>query len=181
MIKVTSEELCKLLPQFELIEDTTLRNISLTIWKEACEKADWEHLEDIPFGPGSDSTRFGFLHHVALVTQYSYEVARAYNKMEPQPINVDYVVAGALLHDVCKIVEYSINGGRTQWGQHVTHGIYGIALMQQHGLPIEVIHIVASHTAKLSMPNKTPEAIIVAKCDSIAAGCVHLFEDAQAK
>lgn len=177
MIRITKDSLCALLPQFGLIEDSALRGKVLDIWKDACRNADWERLEDIPFGPGLDARQFGFLHHVATVTQYSYEVAKAYNCLEPQSINIDFVTAGALLHDVCKIVEYSAKGGRTSWGQHVTHGIYGVVLMQQYELPLEIIHIVASHTAKLSMPNKTPEAIIVAKCDAIAAGCVHLLEN----
>lgn len=176
MISITKEALCEKLPQFLLIQDEKLRNITLEIWQEACGASDWEVLEDIPFMPGSDAKRFGFLHHVELVTQYSYEVAMSYNRMEKEPVSVDFAVAGALLHDVCKIVEYSSFGGRTAWGQHVSHGIYGISLCQKYAVPLEVIHIVASHTAKLSMPNKTPEAIIVAKCDSIAAGCVHLLE-----
>lgn len=177
MITADKKLLRRLLPQFELISNDTLRETALTIWQEACKQSDWERLEDIPFGPGSDPERFGFLHHVALVTQYSYQVALAYNEMEPQPLNVDHVVAGALLHDVCKIVEYSSAGGRTPWGQMITHAIYGVTLCEKHGIPLEIIHIVASHTAKLSMPNKSPEAIIVSKCDSIAAGCVHLSEE----
>ena len=177
MISITKEKLRDALPQFELIEDGALQEAVLKIWIEACAQSDWEQLQEIPFMPGSDPNRFGFLHHVALVTQYSYAVAQAYNQMEPTPLNVDYVVAGALLHDVCKIVEYSAAGGRSLWGRLVTHGIYGVALCQKYQIPLEIIHVVASHTAKLSMPNKSPEAIIVAKCDSIAAGCVHLLEE----
>lgn len=177
MITIGKSELMEKLPQFRLIGDDALREETLTIWQEACAQADWERLEDIPFGPGLDPARFGFLHHVALVTQYSYEVACAYNRMEEVQLNLDYVTVGALLHDVCKIVEYSASGGRTEWGKMVSHAIYGVAACRQHHLPIEIIHIVASHTAKLSMPNKSPEAIIVSKCDSIAAGCVHLLED----
>lgn len=176
MISITKEQLYEKLPQFGLIENAALRNTTAEIWLEACAASDWTNLEDIPFMPGSDTRRFSFLHHVALVTQYSYEVSLAYNRLEKQPISVDHTVAGSLLHDVCKIVEYSAIGGRTAWGQQVTHGIYGIFLCQKHGLPLNIIHIVASHTAKLSMPPKTPEAIIVAKCDAIAAGCVHLLE-----
>ena len=177
MIRVTKEEICRLLPQFNLIRDAQLKDTALSMWQEACGRSDWESLEAIPFGPGYDPVRAGFLHHVALVTQYSYVVAMAYNELEPVPVNVDYVVAGALLHDVSKIVEYSSEGGRTAWGTHVSHAVYGVVLCEKYGLPIEITHIVASHTAKLGMPNKSPEAIIVAKADGIAAGCVHLFED----
>lgn len=177
MISITKEQLYQTLPQFLLIQDETLRNTTADIWLEACGASDWNALEDIPFMPGADAKRFGFLHHVALVTQYSFEVALAYNRMEATPISVDHATAGALLHDVCKIVEYSSAGGRSTWGQRVSHGIYGVSLCQKHGVPLDIIHIVASHTAKLSMPPKTPEAIIVSKCDAIAAGCVHLLED----
>lgn len=177
MISIHHQQLCAVIPQFVLIQNAPLRDAVLTIWQEACANADWTRLEDIPFMPGADPARFGFLQHVSLVTQYSYEVAKAHNQMETPPVNMDYVVAGALLHDVCKIVEYSAHGGRTQWGNMVSHGIYGITLCQKYQIPLEIIHIVASHTAKLSMPNKSAEAIIVSKCDAIAAGCVHLLED----
>lgn len=177
MIDINKDELIKVLPQFNLLTDNGLKEEIINIWIETCKKADWNNLLDIPFGPGSDPVKFGFIHHVALVTQYTYDVAIEYNKMEEKKLNVDYAVAGALLHDVCKIVEYSANGGRTKWGNMVTHAIYGVGICESHKIPIEIIHIVASHTAKLSMSNKSPEAIIVSKCDSIAAGCVHLFEE----
>ncbi|MBQ6195846.1 MAG: HD domain-containing protein [Lachnospiraceae bacterium] len=177
MISISKEALCELLPQFNLIQDPFLKNTALDIWLEACSKADWNRLEDIPFGPGYDPVRAGFLHHVTAVTQYSYVIAKAYNELEANPVNIDYCVVGALLHDVCKIVEYSAAGGRTAWGTRVSHAIYGVALCEKYGIPLEITHIVASHTSKLSMPNKSPEAIIVAKADGIAAGVVHLFED----
>ena len=177
MIQISKEEICHLLPQFDLVQDAVLKDVALSIWQEACLKADWDDLKAIPFGPGYDAVRAGFLHHVAAVTQYSYVLAKAYNDLESEPLNVDYCVVGALLHDVCKIVEYSAAGGRTAWGNHVSHAIYGVALCEKYGVPLEITHIVASHTSKLSMPNKSPEAIIVAKADGVAAGIVHLFED----
>jgi len=177
MIKTSKEEIRRLLPQFDFVEDVALKDTALSIWLEACSKADWDSLEAIPFGPGYDPIRAGFLHHVAAVTEYSYAVAKAYNKLEAIPVNVDYCVVGALLHDVCKIVEYSAAGGRTAWGTRVSHAIYGVALCEKYNIPLEITHIVASHTSKLGMPAKSPEAIIVAKADGIAAGVVHLFED----
>lgn len=177
MISITKEQLCNKLPQFRLIQDEELRDTTAQIWIEACSKSDWSALEDIPFMPGSDAKQFSFLHHVALVAQYSYEVAKVYNNLEELPLSMDHTVAGALLHDVCKIAEYSSAGGRTAWGQRVTHGIYGVSLCQKYRIPLDIIHIVASHTNKLSMAPKTPEAVIVSKCDAIAAGCVHLSEN----
>ena len=96
MISITKEQLYQTLPQFLLIQDETLRNTTADIWLEACGASDWNALEDIPFMPGADAKRFGFLHHVALATQYSFEVALAYNRMEATPISVDHATAGAL-------------------------------------------------------------------------------------
>ena len=159
-----------------MIQSQELKDKVLRVWKKAAQECNWKCMEEVPFSPDYPPQPNSFLQHVRLVTGYSYAVALKNNDMEETKVDLDVVIAGALLHDVCKLVEYSADGGRTEWGQHVTHGIYGIALCQEEKIPLNVIHVIASHTAKLSMAQKSREAIIVAKCDSLAAACVHLYE-----
>lgn len=177
MISLTDEELRKTFGTIDEIKDSALREKVLQAWQAALKESEWSDIMEIPFMPGYDAANFGFVHHVRAVAAYSHATALVYNKLEPEPVNVDHVLAGALLHDVSKVVEYAPGGGRTGWGRRVTHGIFGVHLCAQFGLPIEVTHIVSSHTSKLSMPPRTPEAIIVAKSDALAASCVHLMNE----
>ena len=179
MFDLTTEEFAGYFPEFNQITSEELRSKVVRIWQRAAKESDWERIGDIPFSPDYPAQPNTFLQHVKLVTAYSYAVARKNNELEEVKVDLDTVIAGALLHDVCKLVEYSAKGGRTPWGRHVTHGIYGIALCKEEHVPLEIIHVIASHTAKLSMNNKSREAIIVTKCDSLAAACVHLYESAR--
>lgn len=179
MFTLTREQFARYFPEFEKIRAEDLKEKLLQIWQKAASESDWDTIEDIPFSPDYPAKPNSFVQHVRLVTAYSYAVAVKNNELEETKADIDVVVAGALLHDVCKIVEYSAKGGRTPWGRNVTHGVYGVALSHEAGIPLEIIHVIASHTAKLSMANKSREAVIVAKCDSIAASGVHLYEAAR--
>lgn len=176
MFDLTTEQFAGYFPEFNQIVSEELRGKVIRIWQRAAKESNWGRIEDVPFSPDYPAEPNTFLQHVKLVTAYSYAIALKNNELEGTKVDLDTVIAGALLHDVCKLVEYSSKGGRTLWGQHVTHGIYGIVLCREEHVPLEIIHVIASHTAKLSMNNKSREAIIIAKCDSLAAACVHLYE-----
>lgn len=180
-MKITEQELLALFPEFDMIQDQGLRAKSIRVWLRACEASDWEKLTDIPFSGGFTPEPDNLVYHVRLTTQYSYAVAQRSNGLQKTQVNMDIIVAGALLHDVCKVVEYSSKGGKGAWGQQVTHGIYGICLCQEEGLPMEIIHIIASHTDKLGMPNKSLEAIIIHQCDNIAAAGSYLISRGKVK
>lgn len=180
-MKLTEKELVSLFPEFDLIQDSDLRSKSIRVWLRACETSDWENLTDIPFSGGFTPEPDNLVYHVRLATQYSYAVAKQSNQMQKTQVNLDIVVAGALLHDVCKVFEYSSKGGKGEWGRQVTHGIYGICLCHEEGLPMEIIHIIASHTDKLGMPNKTLESIIIHQCDNIAAAGSYLVSRKKVK
>lgn len=122
-MKITEQELLALFPEFDMIQDQELRAKSIRVWLRACEASDWEKLTDIPFSGGFTPEPDNLVYHVRLATQYSYAVAQRSNELQKKQVNMDIIVVGALLHDVCKVVEYSSKGGKGIWGQQVTHGM----------------------------------------------------------
>jgi putative nucleotidyltransferase with HDIG domain len=66
------------------------------------------------------------------------------------PIKRDYLIAGALLADVGKPLEYdkdaSGNVIQGKFGHQVRHPFSGVALAYKHGIPGEVLHIIATHS-----------------------------------
>ena len=174
-MNMTEEKLVGLFPEFDLIQNQELRQKAIHVWLKACQSSDWDDLTEIPFSGGFTPKPDNLVYHTRLATRYSYAVAQQSNALQETQVDLDLIVAGALLHDVCKVVEYSKKGGKSSWGKGVTHGIYGVCLCHEAGLPLEIIHIIASHTEKLGMPNKSLEAIIIHQCDNVAAAGSYLI------
>ncbi len=109
-------------------------------------------------------------------------------------MNWDLVIAGALLHDIGKIVE--INGDQISQGYHYSrHGMLfghifiGASLINRfineiegfdENIKLELIHIVLSHHGKLEWGSpvemRTPEAILLHSVDHMDAQVSHCME-----
>ncbi len=67
------------------------------------------------------------------------------------PIQRDYLIAGALLADVGKPLEYDKDASgkvvQGKFGQQVRHPFSGVALAYKHGIPGEVMHIMPNFWA----------------------------------
>jgi putative nucleotidyltransferase with HDIG domain len=83
-------------------------------------------------------------------------------------LNRDILLAGALLHDVGKLLEVSETAGtfkKTKEGSLVRHPFSGVALADENGLPAEVLHIIATHSKEGDPYKRTAEAIILHYAD----------------
>ena len=174
-MNMTREELIELFPEMELIQDKTLKEQTIRTWLKVCEACEWESLTDIPFSGKFTADPDNLVYHTRMTTLFSHAIAVQSNAYMETKVNVDYVVAGALLHDVCKPIEYSPKGGKSAWGKQITHSVYGICVAREEGMPLEILHIIASHTKLMGIPNQSLEAIIVHQCDDLAAANAYLI------
>jgi hypothetical protein len=87
------------------------------------------------------------------------------------PIQRDYLIAGALLADVGKPLEYDkdASGKVTQgkFGQQVRHPFSGVALAYKHEIPGEVLHIIATHSHEGDKVERSIESIIFHHADFV--------------
>jgi putative nucleotidyltransferase with HDIG domain len=84
------------------------------------------------------------------------------------PMNHDYLLAGALLHDVGKLIEFEPSGEETavsRGGRRLNHRFWGGALCQEVGLPREIVHIVYAHSEEGKLLKRSVEAVIVSHAD----------------
>jgi hypothetical protein len=84
------------------------------------------------------------------------------------PIDMDILVAGAILIDVGKLLEYEIVGGKavqSQRGKFVRHPFSGVGLAMECGLPDSVCHIIAAHAGEGDLVKRSVEATIVHHAD----------------
>ena len=88
---------------------------------------------------------------------------------EALPIDMDTVIAGAILADVGKLLEYESapEGGTRQSarGKYLRHPFTGVSLAMECGLPDAVTHIIATHAGEGNMVARTTEAWIVHHAD----------------
>jgi len=160
------EQLKRLLPEVDQIRDPKLIEGVLKTWQIAEERGGWksDDLTSIPFTLLTQ-TRISLLEHTRSVTRMAIAVAK-----ERGDMNLDFVIAGALLHDVGKLLEYERREGKvvkSKSGDLVRHPVSGYGLTRETNLPVEVSHIVISHSDEGEKTKRTPEAILIHHCDFI--------------
>ncbi len=168
----TQVDLLALWPELEWIEDKVLRDVTAKAWDFALERSPLtaDDLRTIPFTLLHPTT-VSFMDHKRCVVHIARESARAMQAFMGAhlPIDLDTVVAGAILADVGKLLEYepAPGGGSRQSarGKYLRHPFTGVALCMEAGVPDAVSHIVATHAAEGNLVTRSTEAWIVHHAD----------------
>ncbi len=167
-------ELIELIPEFNLIKDQGLRTDALNAYVDALETGGWtpSDLKRMPFTLLISPCPATMLEHIRGVTRVALAIADAIEAAHPgKPqmlANRDILLAGALLHDVGKLVEYKEEDGRfvvAKSGKLLRHPLSGMGIARAAGLPEEVQHIVAYHSHEGDKSRATLEAIIINHAD----------------
>ncbi len=162
------------MPEFQLIEDAELQEKTVKVWEEAMAKGNWDlsDLLNMPFTLLIEKTPVNIITHTRAVTLCSLQIAdvllKEYKKRVK--INRDFLLSGALLHDVGKLFEYEKGNRifkRSKEGQLLRHPISGAAFAYRFGLPQDVLHIIACHSKEGDGARKTVEAVIVNHADFV--------------
>jgi len=161
-------------PEIATISDKDLQKKVIETCQEALETGGWdlEDVDNLPFTLLIPDTVFSYHTHVQTVTKMCircYEEFKVYG--ERFALNYDYLVAGAILHDVGKLIEYEKTPeGKTvksHLGKNLRHPFSGTAIAVKHGIPYEVAHIIANHAHEGDGTLRSPEAVIVNHCDML--------------
>lgn len=166
------EELEKLIPEFGLIGDETLRTRTLDVFVKAMEEGGWqpEDLTRMPFTLLLDPCPANMVEHVRGVVNVARKSAETLKELygDRMPINIDELTSGAILHDVGKLVEYRTEGGRfvkSPKGRMLRHPFSGVGLGYGAGLPDSVLHMIAVHAKEGTGARVIPEAVIIHHAD----------------
>ena len=167
-----SDDVFKLWPELDWIEDEKMRRATAATWELALEKSPLTaaDLNEIPFTLLVKDCPVTFMEHKRAVVHMSRDCARVMADFFKNnlPINMDVVIAGAILADVGKLLEYEKVDGRavqSDYGKALRHPFSGVGLAMQCGVPKEVCHIIAAHAGEGDMVKRTTEAYIVHHCD----------------
>lgn len=159
-------------PELEWIADPDLRERTARTWEIALERSPLTaaDLGEIPFTLLVPNCPVSFMAHKRCVVHIARRSAEAMQEFfgGALPIDLDVVVAGAILADVGKLLEYEKVEGRavqSERGRYLRHPFTGVALAMECGVPDRVCHIIAAHADEGGLVKRSTEATIVHHAD----------------
>jgi putative nucleotidyltransferase with HDIG domain len=151
--------------ELEWIKDKDLKNKVIKVWEEAAIRGNWYSIEEVPF-----TLAFKNSGKLTDHTKRMTCIAKSIYDQRTEDLNLDYLIAGALLHDVGKlleIVKIDDKFVKSESGRKFRHPISGAKLAKELGLPGEVVLIIHTHSYEGDKLKRSPEAVIVNHSDFI--------------
>ncbi len=159
-------------PEIDWIQNADLREKVTNTWIKAFELSPLtpDDLNRIPFTLLVPNCPVTFMEHKRCVVHISRKSAEAMHEFlgRALPIDMDTVIAGAILADVGKLLEYEkIDGVAKQSprGEALRHPFTGVAVAMMCGVPDAVCHVIATHAGEGDMVKRSTEAYIVHHAD----------------
>src|ERR1043166_2515609 len=161
-MKYGVKQIAELFPSLLEIKDGALREKVAAVWDEAittgCGGTGWtfDELRAVKFTLLAGDIEMPFVEHLNSCARQCIAIADVLVSAFRCgiPIERDYLIAGALLADVGKPLEYAKDASgkvvQGTFGQQVRHPFSGGALAYKHGIPGDVLHIIATHRDRKS-------------------------------
>ena len=183
-------EIQNIFPELKLIENEELRNKVVKSLEKAINMGGWteEDLQLIPFTllipelvTGDNLVpKITIIDHIRAVTQMCIATYERYETLGlADKLNKDELIAGGLLHDVSKFVEYERDTSgkivQTKEGKLIRHPAQGLELVYEFDLPLAVRQAIVFHSKEGDQINRLPEVEIVHRCDFICFAPIKKF------
>jgi len=164
-----------LFPGFADISDGNLRQSAIATWVAATKEGDWARPEFVllPFVMAElVDCPVTLVEHVNAVTATAKSIYQQLTDAYGQLLTADrdVVIAGALLHDVGKVIEYKKDGRSYTYSEKsklLRHPLAGTLAAARCGVPDRVLHIIATHSFEGGNSHMTLESFIVRNADWI--------------
>ncbi len=175
----TTSDIAQLFPNLMDVRDAALRDKVAAVWNEAlnsgCGGKGWtfDEIRAIPFTLLAGKIDLRFVEHLNSCCKQCIAIAGVLKEVFGSriPVNLDTLIAGSLLADVGKMLEFDKDAsGRVikgHYGDMLRHPFSGVALCYKHGIPPEVMHIVATHSHEGDKVERTIESWIFHHADFI--------------
>ncbi len=114
----------------------------------------------------------GFIEHTTATVEIALMLCKVARKVYHGKANQDLIVAGSILHDIFKPLEYTEREdgtyGLTPLAERLDHLTLIVAELVKRGFPLDLVHIMASHMGWQNSPigPRTIEALIVHLADA---------------
>jgi putative nucleotidyltransferase with HDIG domain len=159
-------------PELAWISDADLREKVARTWERAFEQSSLvpADLHHIPFTLLVPTCPVSFMAHKRCVVHVAQRAALAAREFlgDAFPVDMDVLIAGAILIDVGKLLEYEKVGEevrKSRRGKYLRHPFSGVALAAACGVPDAVSHVIAAHSEEGNLGQRSVEAILVHHAD----------------
>jgi hypothetical protein len=169
------DQIVKTLPEISEICDAGLREKVIDVWADSLTTGGWtaDQLKQIPFTLLAGEIEMTFIEHVRSCAKMCIALERVLKEVwgDRVPIHRDHLIAGSLLADVGKPIEF-VKGkdgqpSKGHRGDMLRHPFSGVGMCWKHDLPDEVMHIVATHSKEGDHVQRTIESIIFHHADFV--------------
>lgn len=138
----------KVFPEINLIKDDELRSNTIAVWEQLWGESLWEDIMDLPCS--THKTDYPHVVHNRSVVKMAILVAETLMEFHQVDINMDYLIAAALLQDASKLVEYepTEDGGcrLSMLGEKFAHSFYAGHIALNKGIPDEIAQVILTHS-----------------------------------
>lgn len=147
------------------VRDEALREKVVRTWVRAMEASGASDLErDLPFTSRLHKPGLG-VEHVRAVVRLALAMADVVADVHGVALDRDAIAAGALLHDVGKLLEHASAAQHPMAGPMVGHAFSGVHLAAEEGLPQAVLHVIAYHSIEGQRLRRSTECELVYRAD----------------
>ena len=169
------DKVLEIWPEINWIQNKDLKEKVLNCWIYAIENSvlSINDLQIIPFSLLLKDCKVSFMTHKRTAVKLAVEMAKIMkeNFKNEIKIDMDILIAGAILIDVGKLLEYEIIDGKlctSEAGKLIRHPFSGMAIADRFGLPAEIQHIIATHSKEGDLGKRSIESIIVHHADFVS-------------
>jgi len=158
----------RLFPRVNDINDDEILKKVIDLWWETWKESDFERIEDLSqWQPVKEKLNISNVEHTNQVVECALAMATVVEGRQGVKIERDTLIAGAILHDIDKLLIFRPTSGETtQMGNRLAHTTIGAHLALKAGLPLGIVHAIAAHSSNYStMSPKSVEAVIVYHAD----------------
>lgn len=170
------DRIIKMIPEIDWIQDNGLKDKVVATIEDALRTSGWEpeDMDKIPFTLLIPDCPASLNVHNRGVTRMAKKIYEEYNPLYKNSggfaLDHDTLIAGAILHDVGKLVEYEKKDGKavkSKMGKDLRHPFSGVGLAMRNDVPSRICHCIAVHAKEGDGAYRCPEAVVINKCDFI--------------
>ncbi len=163
-----NEEIIALFPQIARIGNPDWTEKICEAWRTVLRQSSWNSLAECCFYPPVPGVTL--VHHINAVTNACIALAGTLMKDEGIDINMDVLIASAILHDLDKPLMFEEKDGKpgfSEFYEKYQHGFYGAMVAKELGFPDSVVTNIITHTAASAKLPSNFEGYILVYVDLI--------------
>lgn len=167
----------QLFPEINEISDTDLADRVVRVWDRLWQEGNWDDIHDLPVAPAIPRPH---LEHAQAVLTAAVAVSEIFERAHGVKFDKDMLIAGAVLQDVSKLVEYEpVTGGPpysaqlSELGRDLQHAVYAAHAALDEGVPVRLAHMILAHSPQSAMAPKTKEVKLLHHIDQADVAWVH--------